>query len=238
MIGIYKIINPKGRIYIGQSVNIERRKGNYSKLQDCKNQIKLYRSLKKYGFSSHIFEVLEECTIDELNKKERYWQDFYNVLEEGLNCKLTKTEDKSGLMSKELRDRLSKSHLQRNSTEEGKISIRKRVENTDYIKRTANTDYKKKVLNTDFKKRTANTDYNKRTINFDYEKKVLNTDYSSIAKRHMRVILQFSKDDIFIREWSSIKEAGETLKIQRTDISGCCRGVNKSAGGFIWRYKE
>jgi group I intron endonuclease len=228
MIGIYKIINPKGRIYIGQSVNIERRKGNYSKLQDCKNQIKLYRSLKKYGFSSHIFEVLEECTIDELNKKERYWQDFYNVLEEGLNCKLTKTEDKSGLMSKELRDRLSKSHLQRNSTEEGKISIRKRVENTDYIKRTANTDYKKKVLN---------TDYAKRTLNFDYEKKVNNTNYSEIGKKHMKAVQQFTKEGIFIREWSSVKEAGETLKIQRGDISGCCRGVNKSSGGFIWKYR-
>ena len=31
MIGIYKITNPSGKIYIGQSINIENRKKIYSK---------------------------------------------------------------------------------------------------------------------------------------------------------------------------------------------------------------
>jgi hypothetical protein len=38
MIGIYKIINPKGRVYIGQSIRIATRKEDYSKLRDCKGQ--------------------------------------------------------------------------------------------------------------------------------------------------------------------------------------------------------
>lgn len=101
MIGIYKITNPKGKIYIGQSTNIVKRKNNYSKLQDCKNQTKLYNSLVKYGYSEHIFEVVEECNIEDLNERERYWQDFYNVLGEGLNLKLTKTGSRSGYCSQE-----------------------------------------------------------------------------------------------------------------------------------------
>jgi group I intron endonuclease len=238
MIGIYKITNPKGRVYVGQSINIKERWKNYSKLRDCKNQIKLYRSLVKYSFSEHIFEIVQECSVEELNIIERHWQDFYNVIgPNGLNCKLTGTEDKSGFLSQETRQKQSKSHMLRNRTEEGKLIIQKRIDNTDYNKRTDNTDYKKKVLNTDFEKRTANTDYNKRTLNFDYKKKVNNTNYSEIGKKHMKVVLQFAKDGIFIREWPSIKEAGETLKIQRADISGCCRGINKTSGGFIWKYK-
>jgi group I intron endonuclease len=94
MIGIYKITNPKGKVYIGQSVQIEKRKKKYSKLA-CKGQPRLYNSLLKYGFHTHTFSLIEECTVEQLNTRERYWQEFYNVLsEEGLNCKLTNTDNK------------------------------------------------------------------------------------------------------------------------------------------------
>ena len=59
------------------------------------------RSFKKYGVKNHIFEVIEECLVENLNKRERYWQEYYNVLNEGLNCRLTETEERSGKLSKE-----------------------------------------------------------------------------------------------------------------------------------------
>jgi group I intron endonuclease len=113
MIGIYKIVNPKGRIYIGQSVNIELRRRNYEKLK-CRQQRRLYSSLVKYGFSEHIFEVIEECSVEDLNTRERYWQDFYEVLSEnGLNCRLTRTGDKSGKLSQEHKESISKALIGR-----------------------------------------------------------------------------------------------------------------------------
>jgi len=101
MIGIYKITSPSNRVYVGQSVNIEQRISKYKILNNCKNQIKLYNSFLKYGTNKHVFEIIEECNIELLNEKERYWQDFYNVLNNGLNCKLTRTKDKSGKHSEE-----------------------------------------------------------------------------------------------------------------------------------------
>jgi hypothetical protein len=57
---------------------------------------------QKYGFSTHVFEILEECEVEELNVRERYYQDFYNVLGPmGLNCKIQGTNDKSGYLSEE-----------------------------------------------------------------------------------------------------------------------------------------
>lgn len=96
--GIYKITSPSGRIYIGQSSNINFRWNQYKKLQACNKQILLFRSFKKYGVDNHIFEIIEECPNNLLNKKERFWQDYYDVLNsiKGLNCKLTSTEDKKG----------------------------------------------------------------------------------------------------------------------------------------------
>lgn len=89
MIGIYKITNPKGKIYIGQSISIERRFKAYFNL-NCKKQIILYNSFLKYGVKNHIFETICECDISELNDKERYYQDlFLATSSSGLNCVLT-----------------------------------------------------------------------------------------------------------------------------------------------------
>jgi methyl-accepting chemotaxis protein len=101
MIGIYKIISPKNKVYIGQSIDIEKRFYNY-RLGNCYSQIRLNRSLNKYGYENHIFEIIEECDITLLNERERYYQDLYNAVgKQGLNCRLTKSNDKSGRLSKE-----------------------------------------------------------------------------------------------------------------------------------------
>lgn len=99
MIGIYKITSPSGKVYIGQSIDLEKRYYIYS-INSCNTQIRLHNSIKKYGFHNHKFEILEECLESELNIKERYYQEFYNVIgKNGLNCRLTKTNDKSGKLS-------------------------------------------------------------------------------------------------------------------------------------------
>lgn len=87
MIGIYKITNPKGKIYIGQSINIERRWREYQRLQ-CNQSLKLYNSLKKYQYENHIFEIIEECDINLLNDKEEFYILKFNSHINGLNIKL------------------------------------------------------------------------------------------------------------------------------------------------------
>lgn len=85
-IGIYKITNPKGNIYIGQSKDILKRIYFYKKGK-CKSQAKLFHSLLKYGFDNHLIEIIEECPLEMLNEREIYWIKFYNSFntEHGLN---------------------------------------------------------------------------------------------------------------------------------------------------------
>ena len=101
MIGIYKITSPSKRVYIGQSVDINKRIIKYKGLF-CSSQVRLYNSFLKYGFNTHKIEILCECEIFELNEKERYYQDIYNCSgANGLNCSLTISTSKSGKQSKE-----------------------------------------------------------------------------------------------------------------------------------------
>ena len=122
MSGIYKITNPKGKVYIGQSVNVVARKKYYKYLR-CKNQTKIYNSLKKYGFENHIFEQVCYCDVSELNELERYYQEFYNSVENGLNCRMTNTKDKSGFLSEETKNKIRNVNLGKKHSEETKLKI-------------------------------------------------------------------------------------------------------------------
>ena len=124
MIGIYKITNPKGKVYVGQSVDIEAR-FRYYRGNHFKGQVLIYRSIMKYGIDLHKFVVLEECEVSELNLKERYWQEYYNVLEDGLNCILTKVGDKSGKLSEVMKKKISEANRGRKLSEDHKDKISK-----------------------------------------------------------------------------------------------------------------
>jgi group I intron endonuclease len=128
MIGIYKITSPLGKIYIGQSIDIQKRFATHKRL-GCKKSILLYNSLKKYGVNNHKFEIIEECESSELNKKERHYQDLYfSTGEKGLNLLLTKTNDLSGKRSLETCKKISLAQIGKSRhkhTEETKEKLRK-----------------------------------------------------------------------------------------------------------------
>nr|DAG99957.1 MAG TPA: intron associated endonuclease [Crassvirales sp.] len=49
-------------------------------------------------------------------------------------------------------------------------------------------------------------------------------------------IKQFSKDGVFIKQWSSITEAARYYNLPKSCISRVCKNERKSCGGFIWKY--
>ncbi len=122
MIGIYKITSPSDKVYIGQSINIERR-FRYYKILRCKDQVKIYNSLLKYGVDAHIFEVLELCNTEQLNNRERHYQDLYDSIANGLNLLYVKSEHFNGGHSDESKKKISDSLKGRTFTDEHKYKI-------------------------------------------------------------------------------------------------------------------
>jgi hypothetical protein len=62
---VYKIYNPAGEFYIGITSNIKNRMEVYKNRPEVfKKQIKLSESVKKWGWSEHRVEVLEEVSFD------------------------------------------------------------------------------------------------------------------------------------------------------------------------------
>lgn len=124
MVGIYKITNPKGAIYIGSSKEVEVRISRYKKMK-CKTQPKIYNSLNKYGVENHTFECIEECSIESLYERENYYGMLYNVLDRnvGLNCVLPKIGEKKIILSEENLINRSKAQKGRKASDEAKKNM-------------------------------------------------------------------------------------------------------------------
>lgn len=71
MTGIYLITNMvNGKRYVGQSVNIERRFWDHNR---PRSKSLISRAIRKHGKASFRREVLEQCSVDELDAREIYW---------------------------------------------------------------------------------------------------------------------------------------------------------------------
>lgn len=69
-------------------------------------------------------------------------------------------------------------------------------------------------------------------------------DYRSEQRKHIakenskklcKKVIQLSKDNEYISNYQSIRDASRALNIDASHISDVCKGKRKSAGGFIWK---
>lgn len=145
-IGIYCFENlTNNKKYIGQSVNVGERimahvymlRGGYDE------SIVLQNAWNKYGEKNFDFRIIEECSYEELNEKEKYWInelrshiffDGYNISlggSDGLRGRKHTDESKMKMsdasrgrvFSEDTRKRMSESHKGKIVSEETKIKI-------------------------------------------------------------------------------------------------------------------
>lgn len=222
MIGIYKITNPEGKIYIGQSIDIDRRFREYKRIQKRSAGRKIINSLKKYGVNKHIFEVVEECSIDQLHKREYYWKQYYSSVENGLNCDYF--DNSGGPRSEETKRRIS----------EG-VKGKKRSEITKQKLRKPKTEQHKQNIS---KSKQNISEETKRKISESKLGKKWSKDHiNNIIKGKQKPILQYDLQGNFIKEWEGVKVAALYLGCNPTTITANLRGITKKGFGYIWKRK-
>lgn len=87
--GIYKLTHiDSGISYIGQARDIKERLVTHIKCSlgiDTPVTSQLYAFTREKGIDNFTFEVLEKCSINELNEKEKFYIDLYQTYDFGLN---------------------------------------------------------------------------------------------------------------------------------------------------------
>ena len=235
MIGIYKITSPSGKIYIGQTTNFTKRK-NYYKNGAKPYQVRIHNSLQKYGYDAHTIEFIEQCLVENLNERERYWQDFYDVIgENGLNCRLTETKDKSGFISDESKSKMSEARQNRILTDKEKYRLkslflgRKHTEETR-LKMSESAKGRKFTAEHIAKlPQNQKGKYRPKASEATKIKQSLNSGKS-------KIVYQYTINGMFIDEYRNVSEAQRCLGIK--NISSAALGKIPSSGGFKWSYHK
>ena len=58
------------------------------------------------------------------------------------------------------------------------------------------------------------------------------------AKSKSKSVLQFTLDNILVKEYPSTHQIERETGFAQSNISKCCKGKRKTAYGYKWRYKE
>lgn len=175
----------------------------------------LKKAINKYGEENFKKEIIEFCeNKKDLDIREKYWikhykaikdKKFYNISDGGQGGKL-------GDLVNEKRKISLKGH---------KISeeTRKKISQSHKGKKDSELTKKKKSLS-------------HKNIDHYWLKK-----YQKNGSKNPRAfsVCQYDIKGFLIKIWDCQKEASEELMINKSSISSCVSGKQKTAGGFMWK---
>lgn len=210
MIGIYKWTSPSGKIYIGQSKNLERRKKEFLtnpfKYEYCEFNTAIDKARRKYNdFSLWKYEILKVCKEDELNKLE---QEFIEIFETTNSQKgYNSTKGGEGSVGTKWGSEKQKEALKNRKSYKG--------ENGPMYGKHHSEEAKEKISKANKGRKHS----------------------VEVKIKKSKPVLQFDLDGNLIKEWYGATEAMNQLGIDKTLIGKVCKGIKKTAGGFKWSYK-
>lgn len=85
--------------------------------------------------------------------------------------------------------------------------------------------------------RVENLEYCTVAYNNSYGTRLERVSEKKINGKKAKVVLQFSLDGTFIKEFPSTREVERQLGFFQSNVANCCRGEQKTYKGFIWKYK-
>lgn len=252
---IYKTTNIiNNKVYIGQDKN------NRQHYFGSGNLIK--RAIKKYGKDNFIKEILCVCdTMDDLNNMERFFINKYKSTEREIGYNIAVGGTNGVMLNRkhtdETKEKMRLSSLGRKKSKEHCINIGlsqkgRIISNEEKRKRSENSPLKgikKCPLSLEVKKKISNSKIGKFPSKETKEKMSeshMGIKNSFYGKKHSeeyllkrkKPIIQLDKNSNFIKEWSSITDASNHLKIQISGISFVLSGKYKTSGGFKFKFKK
>lgn len=244
--GIYKITNlMNNKVYIGQSTNIYKRWYDEKRLTSINKHLK--NAFTKYGIDNFSFEILEECSEDELNIKEKEYIERFTSFDR--ECGYNKTtggdtnfRQKTHTVSKETRAKISNSKKGIMFSEEHKknlsIARNKRVI-TEQQKQKLSSSLKeiyKRETEEHKASRKKNISEAKKGMKFSEEHKLKLSEAAKHRKKptKSKKVICLSTGKIY----GSIIEAAIDTNSIASKISTVCKGKRKTTNNLVFAYLE
>lgn len=213
--GIYTITNLiDGKMYVGYASDLhDRRRVHFGNLVNKKHcNKKLQNAVNYYGINSFLFEILEECPEEYLVALEHYWCTILNTRNKayGYNLRPTHPYDK---------------HPKGHKFKLSKDTIKWRKEN-----------YK---LDENRKKKSSENAKATHIINIGKKRSKISKLRMSLAKHKIPTIIEiFYENGQYFDSVFTQMDASKITGVKRSNLANNLCGLAKSAGGYIFTYKN
>lgn len=218
---------PNRKVYIG--ITRQKVKDRWKNGKGYKENDYLVNAIKKYGWDNieHIV-LFENLTKEEAEQKEIELIAKYKSTKREFGYNIENGGNSVGKISKETKMKISKTLKGRHCSPK--------------------TEFKKgrvQVLSEETKRKISESNKGKPATSGSFKKGYISRFRGiprseevkmKIAQKHCRKVIQYDKNNNYIKIWNSIKEAESYYKIH--NIIGCCRGLYKTSGGYVWKYEN
>lgn len=200
-----------GRSYIGQSIYSEqiRTKGHLK----SKDSTHFHRAIRKYGWENFRTDILHE-NIDPMYLDD--WEMYYISVYETLGVKgFNMTAGGRGIRG-----------YRHTETHKNHLSDKMSGVNNPFYGRVHTTETRYMISESRIGEKNPN-----------FGKPHSEEHKNKIAESHLKPVEQWSSDGkTYIHTFDSITLAANVIGKSLTGISQCLRGVQKTSGGFTWKY--
>lgn len=257
---IYKYISPSGKIYIGQTINENKRRRTFKNINMRYAGGKIDLARVKYSpenFKYSVIETIETQSKKELfqklNELEIYYIQKYNSFYNGYNSTLGGTngheftEEQKTKISDSLANKVVQYDLDGNFIRIWK-SCREIEHSLGYSRIPIQNCCRGEIQHSrEFIWRYFDENNFQESIEGIKENKnktkkqniiLKQESITKVDKKIFKRILQYNLLGSFVKEWPSIKEAANFYNAKPHNISQCCNEVSKTSCGYIWKFYQ
>lgn len=224
VVSIYAIASPSGKVYVGQSWDTYGRYILYRR-HGCVKQPKLLASLKKYGFDSHQFSILQELPHDApqsvLDAFEQVYMDLFSSGVELLNIRQAGSRGVHSDATKLKISASAKGVLKRKGPPPPKkgraISAETRAKISAALRgRSLSEEARRNISASQIGKKMS----------------------AAAIRKMMKPISQFTVSGEWVKDWDGQAQAARHLNLLPQNIYRVLSGDRTHVHGFVFKYKS
>ena len=227
-----------GKKYVGITSNFVKKRWRNG--YGYSENLPIGRAIRKYGWENFEHEIVaDNLDEDDAKKMEQELIKSFNTTDDRYGYNVTAGGDGIRGFKHSEASRAKLSEKARQLERSGERNPNYGHKWSEEQRKEASITHKRENLSSEtLKKMSENASKRIGELNSFYGKHHTEQTKQIISKAQSRAVLMFDLDGNLIREYNSIVSAAKDNNICKVAISNCCRGLAKTSGGYIWKYKD